>query len=244
MRAYVDAITSKELTWVRLSEQYPDGTLWDGDVSYKDVEQGSRGNPFFVGALAAVSERPELIKDAFITQQFNKHGVYVIRFFIRGKPWLVSVDDEIAFDARQNRPYFANVATGRVVWPALVEKAFAKLKGTYSFVDDQTSATALRALTGAPTYTYQFTGSKVSDSDMWDILNDGDQKGYPMAMATHPSDGSGDLSGCGLPMGQAYHLISTFRLDDFKMLMLRVPTGKSMEAYIRRWNWRDTKNWI
>lgn len=176
--------------------------------------------------MAAVAEFPEIVKSAFITKEFNKHGVYTIRFFIRGKPWLVSVDDEIAYDMKNDRPYFVNVVDNKITWVSIMEKAYAKMKGTYSTFDDNSSAVALRALTGAPTYTYKFGYTKLDSDEMWDILNSGDEKKYMMNAASYSGD---DTEGCGLPMGSAYSLISTFKLDDNKMMMFRHPKGKSMD---------------
>ena len=45
--------------------------------------------------MGAVSEFPELIEDVFITDQKNDAGIYKLRFFIRGKPWVVTIDDEM-----------------------------------------------------------------------------------------------------------------------------------------------------
>ena len=47
--------------------------------------------------MSGVGEFPELIHDAFLTKEQNSAGIFGVRFFIRGKPWVVTVDDEFLF---------------------------------------------------------------------------------------------------------------------------------------------------
>ena len=40
------------------------------------------------------------------------------------------------------------------MWSAIIEKAWAKMKGTYTSADTGFNVNGLRALTGAPVFTY------------------------------------------------------------------------------------------
>jgi len=47
-----------------------------------------------MASMAAVaSVRPDLIKNMFVTKEVNKQGMYEVNLFLRGKPWLIQVDD-------------------------------------------------------------------------------------------------------------------------------------------------------
>jgi len=37
----------------------------------------------------------------------NSAGIYAIRLFIRGKPWIVTLDDTILYDTEKDRPVFS-----------------------------------------------------------------------------------------------------------------------------------------
>jgi hypothetical protein len=50
-----------------------------------------------MASMSALSEFPELVQQVFVTKNVNSAGIYAIRFFIRGKPWIITVDDEFAF---------------------------------------------------------------------------------------------------------------------------------------------------
>lgn len=43
--------------------------------------------------MAGLAEFPNMVRSTFITTAKNDVGIYGVRFYIRGKPWVVSVDD-------------------------------------------------------------------------------------------------------------------------------------------------------
>jgi hypothetical protein len=65
---------------------------------WNDVFQGELGDCYVVAAISSVAKYPELIKQAFVTKNKNTAGVYIVRFYIRGKPWLVSVSDDVVYN--------------------------------------------------------------------------------------------------------------------------------------------------
>ena len=67
------------------------------DPAYDDANQGPLGNCYFVSAMSSIAEYPELIKNAFLTQEKNEAGIIGLRFYIRGKPWYLDIDDRLLF---------------------------------------------------------------------------------------------------------------------------------------------------
>lgn len=48
--------------------------------------------------MATVAEWPSYITDMYMTGlEENDAGIYGIRFYIRGKPWVVSIDNKLGF---------------------------------------------------------------------------------------------------------------------------------------------------
>ena len=45
--------------------------------------------------MASLTEYPDIAKSVFLTQERNDVGIYAVRFYIRGKPWIVTVDDYV-----------------------------------------------------------------------------------------------------------------------------------------------------
>ena len=53
-----------------------------------------------------IAEYPSLVRKLFLTQNKNKAGIFALRVFIRGKPHVISVDDNIMFN-KYGTPVFA-----------------------------------------------------------------------------------------------------------------------------------------
>lgn len=47
--------------------------------------------------MTAVADRPSLLKQMFLTPEKNAAGIHGLRFYIRGKPWVVDIDDSILY---------------------------------------------------------------------------------------------------------------------------------------------------
>ena len=64
----------------------------------------------------------------FLQQSKNLAGLYTVRFYIRGKPTLITIDDEVLYDHNQNDLYFSNPNSFHPsLWGPLLEKAWAKI---------------------------------------------------------------------------------------------------------------------
>ena len=76
----------------------------------------------------------------FLTDEMNQPGIYAFRFYIMGKPWVVTIDDYLPFieDPLTGQPKLFLGRTGSrdvqpgALWSVLLEKAWAKLKGSYT----------------------------------------------------------------------------------------------------------------
>ena len=88
-----------------------------------------------MSSLSSLGEFPELLKKTFVNVDRNNAGIYGIRFYIRGKPWIVTIDDYLLFkNTKSITPslMFADRSRdGSSIWPAMIEKAWAKVRGNY-----------------------------------------------------------------------------------------------------------------
>jgi hypothetical protein len=98
-----------EMKFKRIHEILKTPTFYGDGPDWNDVIQGAVGNCYILASTGAIVEFPDLVKPVFITDQVNEAGIYAIRFYIRGKPWVVTIDDSILVDARNN-PVFAPFA--------------------------------------------------------------------------------------------------------------------------------------
>lgn len=97
----------------------------------------------------------------FLTSEINEEGIYAMRFYIRGKPWVVTVDDEVLF--YNGQPEYTKVGADGSIWSPLVEKAFAKIKGNYAQANGGFNANGIRSLIGVPVFDYDLAEYRDAD---------------------------------------------------------------------------------
>lgn len=137
------------IEWIRIQdlqkEQKSRLSLF-GKMDPKSICQGALGDCWLLAAFATLCERPELIRSCFITSTFNPQGKYKIRLFDkRGKPVRMTIDDLIP--CKNGTPVYAKLATSEI-WPLLLEKAFAKINGSYHGIEGGDPMVAMKMVSG------------------------------------------------------------------------------------------------
>ncbi|KAI6233617.1 hypothetical protein M3Y99_00898000 [Aphelenchoides fujianensis] len=117
-----------------------------------DIEQGLLGNCWFISALALIAERPEILERILISKNYESHGVYQIRLCIDGLWKTVVVDDFFPCHATKKTMIFA-VGRNNQLWVSLIEKALAKMYGSYSRLRAGRMHEGLATLVGCPCQT-------------------------------------------------------------------------------------------
>ena len=91
-----------------------------------------------MASASSLGEWPNLIRNSFLTQTKNSAGISGVRLFMRGKPYVISIDDNMAFINETYLDYggggllFAYLSKDKkTIWGPVLEKAFAKLIGNY-----------------------------------------------------------------------------------------------------------------
>ncbi|CAF3875319.1 unnamed protein product [Adineta steineri] len=113
-----------------------------------DIQQGVLGDCWLVAALALISERPRLLEHILLTKQINSQGVYLVRICHNGLWKTIIVDD--CFPCTKHKRLVFTQAKRRQLFVPLIEKACAKLFGSYSSLKSGNMLEGLQLLTGAP----------------------------------------------------------------------------------------------
>jgi hypothetical protein len=101
----------------------------------------------------------ERVRDNYLTQKTNKAGCYAIRMNVDGEPLTVVVDDWFPFYKNKagkemfcfSRNKDNELADGEgEMWVQLIEKAWAKVCGSYEASEMGTAAEALNNIDGTP----------------------------------------------------------------------------------------------
>ncbi|XP_077966798.1 calpain-A-like [Styela clava] len=123
--------------------------LKDG-ITSDDIIQGSLGNCWWLSSVAAISRKPKYMHRVVPTNQAMTGDDYVGMFhfrFWRFGSWVeVIVDDRLP--VIQNRLAFGRSSSKDEFWLSLLEKAYAKLHGSYEAIEGGFSQDGLEDLTG------------------------------------------------------------------------------------------------
>ena len=192
------------------------------------VRQGAIGNCWFLSALAVVAEKQYLVQQLLPQREVNRKGCYQVNLCLDGQWTPVIVDSHLpvvhgkrAVDPARSRaaltshavacqspqPAFCDVPNGEL-WPALIEKAYAKAHGSYTNLSGGYIQEAFGDLTGAPTETLVFGGNCCWDADtLWARLVSFHEAGFLMGVAT-------SQGGNGLVGGHAYSVLEVLEAHD------------------------------
>ena len=130
----------------------PEGnpSLWgQKGIKPDSVQQGKLGDFWFLATAAAIAEQPERIKDIFVVQKFTNSGIFAVKFWVKGLPYIQTIDSKIPV-MDNNTPINARPTSQGAWWPVLLEKAFAKLNLNYANLEGGHPYEAMRILTGHP----------------------------------------------------------------------------------------------
>lgn len=127
--------------------------VFQNDPAPTDISQGGLGNCWFCGSLAAVAEKPHLIRRLFIDSyssagELSPKGAYLIRLCDGGR-WDFNIIDGLLPCNRHNMLAFSG-ARHNQLWVPLLEKAYAKSRCYYEAIEGGTPAEGLRLFTGWP----------------------------------------------------------------------------------------------
>ena len=209
---------------------FAQATLWGagGDVSWEDARtSASLDNRYFMAALSSITaEGTHILEHIFLTSEVTS-GVYALRLFLRGKPWVVTVDDKFwaEDDGLHLHLKFAAIYRDHV-WAPVLEKAWAKVMGTYAATAGGHAVDALHALTGAPVFQL-LTSAHATGAAVFADVEASVAKGYLITACTKAATGAS-----GLASNKYFSVIDTFRLatNTIELILVRDPSGLNTYA--------------
>jgi len=238
-------------TWKRFAEfsaaspGQPSWTFNRGKYEPNDIVQGHLGSCWFVSMLSVVAERPYLMQNLLPRPALQRCGAHVACFYVHGQLTPVTVDDYFPVMVP---PYVGTIWSSRgrhnQMWVPIVEKAYAKLHGSYAALSGGEPQDALSDLTGAPckVIPIPWKGDQL-EKGLWGKLLKWHRRGHLFGSSCGRESNevsSATFEKVGLVEGHAYSVLDFAEVavgaTTHQLVRLRNPYGR------KEWNgdWSDS----
>ncbi|XP_047468423.1 calpain-A-like isoform X2 [Penaeus chinensis] len=219
-----------------LKEITDDPCLFIDGASRFDVKQGELGDCWLLAAIANLTLNKRLFYQIVPSDQGfgdNYAGIFHFRFWQYGRWVDVVVDDRLP--TFYGRLVFMHSEEKNEFWSALVEKAYAKLHGSYEALKGGTTCEAMEDFTGGVSEIYDLTKAP---PNLFNIMLKAYERGSLMGCSLEPDPNEVEAR-CtnGLVRGHAYSLtrikyceIETPRVSGkIPLVRIRNPWGNEAE---------------
>ncbi|KAL2790427.1 calpain-3 isoform c [Daubentonia madagascariensis] len=254
---YVDPEFPPDETSLFYSQKFPIQFVWKrppeicenprfiiGGANRTDICQGDLGDCWFLAAIACLTLNKRLLFRVIPHDQSfieNYAGIFHFQFWRYGDWVDVVIDD--CLPTYNNQLVFTKSNHRNEFWSALLEKAYAKLHGSYEALKGGNTTEAMEDFTGGVT---EFFEIRDAPRDMYKIMKKAIERGSLMGCSIDtivPVQYETRMA-CGLVKGHAYSVTgleeTLFKGEKVKLVRLRNPWGQV------EWNgsWSDSwKDW-
>ncbi|XP_056021335.1 calpain-B-like isoform X28 [Ostrea edulis] len=232
----------REFEWKRPHEICDNPVFIADGASRFDVQQGELGDCWLLAAIASLTVNQRLFAKVVPPDQSFQDGycgMFRFHFWRQGEWVEVVVDDRLP--TYYGQLTFMHSVDKNEFWSALLEKAYAKLEGSYESLKGGSTCEAMVDFTGGVS---EFFDLKKAPPNMFSIMLKASQRGSLMGCSidADPNELEARVDN-GLVMGHAYSITSVILMDietpsmsgKIPMVRIRNPWGNEAE-WKGRWS--------
>lgn len=234
-------------TWARPHEICTDvePILLPTNAAPSDVEQGALGDCYFLGALSVVANRSDILSQLFghfkmidstVTfASLMEKGLFTVQLY-KDCDWHdVTVDTRIPCKMEGGRlvPCFGRCTSPSQMWAPILEKAYAKLHGSYQAIAGGRLSEAMADLTGGVTETVDISSpealSRVQSGELWRTLQECKLHGHLLSCSLSIKGATPEAIGPnGLLVNHAYAILDVQTIPEggVRLVKVRNPWGR------------------
>lgn len=219
----------RPFAWKRPKEIVSNPRMFVGGASRFDITQGMLGDCWLLAAVAALTQYEGLLYQVVPPEcDFDNAeycGVFRFRFWQYGQWEEVVVDDRLP--TYNNKLVFLHSAQNNEFWSALLEKAYAKLCGSYEALKGGQTSEAMEDFTGGVTEVFDL---KKPPNNFFKLLVKAQDRQSLMccSIEAKPNEIEAKLDN-GLIKGHAYTVTGVQKVRDIELLRIRNPWGNERE---------------
>eukprot|EP00759_Apiculatamorpha_spiralis_P036330 PhF_6_TR36524/c0_g1_i5/m.53818/K08582/CAPN15; calpain-15 len=216
---------SNEPLWRRATEIYSSESVHVTDtIEPLDVNMNNTNETWLASAIAALAEFPPLVLRLLDTNADIGFGMHRVTMNNSGWWTRILLDDYFPCSQYTGQPTSIYSKTSEL-WPALIEKAYAKTYGGYNNLRRGSFSQAMIDLTGMPSSVYGVKDvmSEAEINTLFGIILESDRANR--AMGAHTRD-CVSASSDGLIPGMSYSLLNARHVGTHRLVQLRNPWGR------------------
>ena len=242
---FTDVDGWEKYKWSRVEEilNSKNYQVFEEGISPDDIIQGSIGDCYFLSAIGSLCKFSHYIDKLFFTKEKTKEHLYGVFIYLNAKWKLVLIDDFLPFTGKRFKKFAFSYSGGKELWVAFLEKAWAKINGSYARI----------GCGGSPTEIFDVLTEALSEQVnihpdykdfIWETMYDSEKKGYIMTAGTSADIYNLNLDEVGLCAGHAYTVLGVMEIETDKgvekVVRLRNPYGNGefngdWSDYSKKW---------
>jgi calpain len=225
--------------WKRPSELTDDPKLFEGGASRFDINQGELGDCWLLAALANLTLNKKLLYRVIpLDQSFSDEyaGIFHFKFWQYGEWVDVVIDDYLP--TRYGQLMFMHSDANNEFWTALLEKAYAKMHGSYESLKGGSTCEAMVDFTGGCTEMYNLKDDDCP-KNLFTIMKKAYDRYSMMGCSMEPDPNVTEAkTDVGLVRGHAYSLTKVVKAQ------IETPQASGLIPLVRIRNpWGNEAEW-
>ena len=161
-------LSPEKQKWERVDKYYSAPLFQKDVINENTIKQGDLDDYFLISIFYKIAQTPDFIEKLFDTRTKRdakkeyinsiniKCGAVIVYFHKFGRKIPILIDTLIPFNSETKKPYFSHPSDFNYSpWFCLVEKAYAKLNGSYSSIVDRPFSQIIYNLFGYFSYSQQ-----------------------------------------------------------------------------------------